>query len=86
MPEKVAADFKNADTVAEHVETLVDGWASVIHCKAAQFGGPACDRVIMIVFRDFYQPPPNENYGEWTSEKEMLCRDCALDLKLLNPD
>lgn len=86
MSEKTARKFKNVDELAAHLEKLVHGWASVIHCKAEQFGGPACDRVIMIVFRDFYQPPPDENYGEWTSAKEMLCRICALDLKLLDPD
>lgn len=54
MSEKSAGDFKNVDAVTEHVERLVDGWASVIRCKASHFGGPVCDHVIMIVFRDFY--------------------------------
>ena len=83
MSENPASDFKSVDALAAHLEKLVYGWASVIHCKAKQFGGPACDRVIMIVFRDFYQPPPDENFGEWTSSKEMLCRDCARDLTFI---
>ncbi|MFZ0659893.1 MAG: hypothetical protein WBE78_14775 [Candidatus Binataceae bacterium] len=86
MSEQSAGDFKNVDALAEHLERLVDGWASVIRCKASHFGGLACDHVIMIVFRDFYQPPPDENYGEWTAAKEMLCRDCARDLKFLDFD
>lgn len=62
MPEKSADDFRNVDAVAAHVENLGVGWASVIRCRAASFGGPACDRVIMIVFRDFYRPPPDGTF------------------------
>ncbi|MHB8384352.1 MAG: hypothetical protein ACYDC3_18655 [Candidatus Binataceae bacterium] len=84
MLAKIAGKFKSIDELAAHIEKLVSpGWASVIHCKSERFGGPACNRVIMIVFQDFYQPPPDENYGEWSSSTDMLCRRCAIDLKLL---
>ena len=62
MISKKTSDFANVDEVAEHVERLVEGWASVIRCKAAQYGGAACDRIIMVVFLDFYQPPPEGSY------------------------
>ena len=39
MREKQAGDLKSAAEVAQHVETLVEGWASVIRCKAESFGG-----------------------------------------------
>jgi hypothetical protein len=86
MPERTAADFKNADELAAHLEKLVHGWASVIRCKAEHRNGAACGRVIMIVFRDFYELHSAQDDGEWTSSKTLLCRDCASDLKLLDPD
>jgi len=83
---KKTRDFANVDEVAEHVERLVEGWASVIRCKAAQYGGAACDRIIMVVFLDFYQPPPEGSYCVWDSTRPMLCEDCAIDLRLLDLD
>lgn len=84
MSEKNAGDFKNVDAVTEHVERLVDGWASVIRCKASQFGGPSCDHIIMIVFRDFYRPAPDESLEVWDSSQAMLCESCAVELRLLD--
>lgn len=84
MIKKKTGDFANVDEVAEHVERLVKGWASVIRCKAAQYGGAACDRIIMVVFLDFYQPPPEGSYCVWDSTRPMLCEDCAIDLRLLD--
>ena len=84
MIRKKTSDFANVDEVAEHVERLVEGWASVIRCKAAQYGGAACDRIIMVVFLDFYQPPPEGSYCVWDSTRPMLCEDCAIDLRLLD--
>ncbi|MGO8804439.1 hypothetical protein [Candidatus Binatus sp.] len=86
MREKQAGDFKSVAEVAQHVETLVEGWASVIRCKAARYDGAACNRIIMVVFRDFYQPPPEDNYCVWDSSRPMLCEDCAIDLRLLDID
>ena len=86
MIKKKTRDFANVDEVAEHVERLVEGWASVIRCKAAQYGGAACDRIIMVVFLDFYQPPPEGSYCVWDSTRPMLCEDCAIDLRLLDLD
>jgi len=79
-------DFVNVDSVGEHVAKLVDGWASVIRCKAECYGGLACNRIIVVVFRDFYEPHPEDNYAVWDSSRPMLCEDCALRLRLLNPD
>lgn len=84
MREKQAGDFKSAAEVAQHVETQVEGWASVIRCKAESFGGIPCGRIVMVVFRDFYQPPPEDNYCVWDSGRPMLCEDCAIDLRLLD--
>jgi hypothetical protein len=84
MARKRPGDFANVDAVAEHVEKLVDGWASVIRCKASDYGGARCDRIIMVVFRDFYQPPPEDNYAIWDSSRPMLCEDCASELRLLD--
>jgi hypothetical protein len=81
---KRPCDFANVDEVASHVEKLVDGWASVIRCKAAAYGGASCDRIVMIVFRDFYQPLPEDSYCVWDSTRPMLCEDCAIDLRLLD--
>src|SRR2546422_462428 len=53
MADKKPGDFANVDSVSEHVAQLVDGWASVIRCKAESYGGPRCDRIIMTVFLDF---------------------------------
>jgi hypothetical protein len=86
MSHKTAGHFANVDAVAEYVEKLVDGWASVIRCKAADYGGAPCDRIVMVVFRDFYQPPPEDNYAVWDSSRPMLCEDCASELRLLNID
>jgi hypothetical protein len=72
------------DYVSERVAQLADGWASVIRCKAAEFGGPACRRIIMVVFRDFYQPPPEDNYCVWDSSRPLLCERCAIHLRLLD--
>jgi len=47
MREKQAGDFKSAAEVAQHVETLVEGWASVIRCKAESFGGIPCGRELL---------------------------------------
>lgn len=69
MSEKNAGDFKNVDAVTEHVERLVDGWASVIRCKASQFGGPSCDHIIMIVFRDFYRPAPGTKASRYGTRR-----------------
>jgi len=82
--DKAPGDFATVDAVADHVEKLVEGWASVIRCKAAQYGGAACDRIVMVVFRDFYQPAPEDNYCVWDSSRPMLCEDCATDLRLLD--
>ena len=79
-------DFTTVDEVADHIEKLVEGWASVIRCKAEQHGGAKCDRIITIVFRDFYQPLPEDNYCVWDSSRPMLCEDCATDLRLLDLD
>jgi hypothetical protein len=79
-------DFADVGSVGEHVARLVDGWASVIRCKAECYGGSACNRIIMVVFRDFYQPAPESSYGAWDSSHPMLCEDCALRLGLLNLD
>jgi hypothetical protein len=84
MADKTAGDFANVDAVAEYVEKLVDGWASVIRCKATDHGGARCDRIIMVIFRDFYQPPPEDNYAAWDSLRPMLCEDCASQLRLVN--
>ena len=83
MTKEKTADFATVDEVAGQVERLVEGWASVIRCKAARYGGAACDRIIMVVFRDFYQPPPEDVYCVWDSSRPMLCEDCATDLRLL---
>jgi len=79
-----AGDFVNVDEVAGYVEKLVEGWASVIRCKAAGYGGSACNRVVMVVFRDFYQPAPEDSYCVWDSGRAMLCEDCAIELRLLD--
>lgn len=79
-------DFATVDEVAGHVDKLVRGWASVIRCKAALYGGAACGRIIMVVFRDFYQPAPEDNYCVWDSSRPMLCEDCATALRLLEID
>jgi hypothetical protein len=81
---KNPGDFPNVDAIAAHVEKLVEGWASVIRCKAARYGGATCDRIIMVVFRDFFQPPPEGSYCSWDSTRPMLCEDCAADLRLLD--
>jgi hypothetical protein len=81
---KKPGDFGSVDEVADHIETLVDGWASVIRCKAVHYGGATCDRILMVVFRDFYQPLPEDNYCVWDSSRPMLCEDCATDLRLLD--
>ena len=73
MSDKGPGDFATVDAVAEYVEKLVDGWASVIRCKAVQYGGTACNRIILIVFLDFYQPAPEDNYCVWDSTRPMLC-------------
>ncbi len=56
----------------------------MIRCKAEQYGGDTCDRIIMVVFRDFYQPLPEDNCCVWVSSRPMLCEDCAIDLRLLD--
>jgi hypothetical protein len=89
MPKKAPfanrpSDFADVDDVASHVEGLVEGWASVIRCKAASYGGTSCDRIVMIVFRDFFQPLPEDNYCVWDSSRPMLCEECATDLRLLD--
>jgi hypothetical protein len=76
-------DFVTVDEVAARVEKLVQGWASVIRCKAARYGGSACNRIVMVVFRDFYQPLPEDSYCVWDSSRPMLCEDCASDLRLI---
>jgi hypothetical protein len=38
----------------------------------------------MVVFRDFYQPSPEDVYCVWDSTRPMLCEDCATDLRLLD--
>jgi len=86
VTKKKPGDFANVDDVAGHVEKLVEGWASVIRCQAALYGGAACDRIIMVVFRDFYQPPPEDNYCVWDSGRPMLREDCATGLRLLDVD
>jgi hypothetical protein len=77
-------DFANVDQVASYVEKFVEGRASVIRCKAASYGGAACDHIVMVVFRDFYMPPPEDYYAVWDSNRPMLCDDCAIDLKMLD--
>lgn len=84
MIKTTPGDFATVDEAAGNVEKLVEGWASVIRCKAAQYGGSACDRIIMVVFRDFFQPAPEDNYCVWDSSRPMLCEDCAIDLRLLD--
>ena len=84
MIKNAPGDFATVDAVADHVEKLVEGWASVIRCKAARYDGAACNRIIMVVFRDFYQPAPEDNYYVWDSSRPMLCEDCAIDLRLLD--
>ncbi len=84
LVDKGPGDFANVDEVAGHVEKLVEGWASVIRCKAALYGGAPCDRIMMVVFLDFFQPPPEGNYCVWDSGCPMLCEDCATDLRLLD--
>ena len=84
MTKRKLADFASLDGVADYVEKLVEGWASVIRCKAMQYGGAPCDRIIMVVFRDFYQPLPEDNYCVWDSSRPMLCEDCAANLRLLD--
>jgi hypothetical protein len=81
---KRPSDYANVDQAAGHVEELLEGWASVIRCKAAQYGGTPCDRIVVIVFRDFYQPPPEDSYCMWDSTRPMLCEDCAVELRLLD--
>ena len=81
---KKPSDFATVDEVAGHIEQLVEGWASVIRCKAIQYGGVRCDRIVMVVFRDFYQPAPEDNYCVWDSSRPMLCEDCASELRLLD--
>jgi hypothetical protein len=78
------ANFASVDRVADYVEKLAEGWASVIRCKAVQYGGAECERIIMVVFRDFYQPLPEDNYCVWDSSRPMLCEDCATNLRLLD--
>ncbi len=84
MTKRKLADFASVDGVADYVEKLVEGWASVIRCKAVQYGGATCDRIIMVVFRDFYQPLPEDSYCLWDSSRPMLCEDCATNLRLLD--
>jgi len=84
MANENSRSFKTVDDVSERVAHLADGWASVIRCKAAEYGGAVCDRIIMVVFRDFYQPPPEDNYAVWDSSRPMLCEDCAARLQLLD--
>ena len=84
MTKREPGDFATVDEVADHVEKLVDGWASVIRCKAAQYGRVSCNRIIMVVFRDFYQPMPEDHYCAWDSSRPMLCEDCATDLQHLD--
>ena len=83
MTKRKLADFASVDGVADHIEKLVEGWASVIRCKAARYGGSACNRIVMVVFRDFYQPRPEDSYCVWDSSRPMLCEDCATDLRLI---
>jgi hypothetical protein len=84
LADKAPGDFATVDAVADHVEKPVEGWASVIRCKAAEYGGAACNRIILIVFLDFYQPSPEDNYCVWDSTRPMLCEDCATELRLLD--
>jgi hypothetical protein len=77
-------DFSSVDEVANDIEKLVEGWTSMIRCKAALYGGDECDRIIMVVFPDFYQPLPEDNYCVWDSSRPMLCEDCAIDLRLID--
>jgi hypothetical protein len=84
VTKKEPGDFANVDAIADHVGELVEGWASVIRCKAALYGGAECERIILVVFRDFYQPLPEDNYCVWDSSRPMLCEDCATDLRLLD--
>ncbi|HUO06560.1 MAG TPA: hypothetical protein VMU16_15300 [Candidatus Binataceae bacterium] len=84
MREKQAADFKSVAEVAEHVEKLVDGWASVIRCKAGDLGGSPCSRIVMLVFRDFYRPLISADMEEWDSSLPLVCDRCADSLEMLN--
>ena len=84
MTKRKLSDPASVDGLADYVEKLVEGWASVIRCKAVQYGGATRDRIIMVVFRDFYQPLPEDNYCVWDSSRPMLCEDCATDLQLLD--
>jgi hypothetical protein len=84
VTKKKAGDFASVGEVADLIEKLAEGWASVIRCKAALYGGAECERIIMVVFRDFYQPLPEDNYCVWDSSRPMLCEDCATDLQLLD--
>ena len=84
MTKKEPGDFASVDEVADHTEKLVEGWASVIRCKAVQYGSATCDRIIMVVFRDFYQPLPEDNYCVWDSSRPLLCEDCATNLRFLD--
>lgn len=84
VADKRPGDFATVDAVADYVEKLVEGWASVIRCKAGEYGGAACNRVILVVFHDFYQPSPEDNYCVWDSTRPMLCEDCATELRLLD--
>jgi hypothetical protein len=69
LSDKKPGDFATVDAVADYVEKLVEGWASVIRCKAAEYGGAACNRIILIVFLDFYQPSPEDSYCVWDSTR-----------------
>jgi len=82
VTKKKPGDFASVDEVADNIEKLAEGWASVIRCKAALYGGAECERIIMVVFRDFYQPQPEDNYCVWDSSRPMLCEDCATNLRL----
>ena len=84
MRKKQAGDFKSAAEVAQHVETLVEGWASVIRCKAESFGGIPCGRIVMVVFRDFYQPLIGNEIEEWDSSRALVCENCATRLGMLD--
>ena len=84
MTKRKPCDFASVDEIADHMEKLVEGWASVIRCKAVQYGGAKCDRIIMAVFRDFYQPLPEDNYCVWDSSRPMLCEGGATDLRLVD--
>ncbi|MGD0117023.1 MAG: hypothetical protein ABSD30_03095 [Candidatus Binatus sp.] len=83
MAKNEPGDFVTVDEVGAHVEKLVQGWASVIRCKATRYGGSACNRIVMVIFRDFYLPSPEDSYCVWDSSRPMLCKDCATDLKFI---